>query len=68
MKDLKASCDKFEDCKFVAEYIQDEKSPWYIKYCNGQFKTCKRHIYCCNKFNTRGKSLPVNFSPTGSLL
>ena len=65
---IKASCDRFEDCPFVQEYIKDEKSPWYIKFCNGNYKTCKRHIYCCNRFNTRGKSLPVNLAPTGSLL
>lgn len=65
---MQASCDRFDNCLFVQEYIKDEKSPWYIKFCNGQYKKCKRHIYCCNKFNTGGKSLPVNFSPTGSIL
>ena len=68
MVNLEAKCEKFPECKFAQEYIRDNKSPWYIKFCNSNFKACRRHIYCCNKFNTKGKSLPVNYAPTGSLL
>ena len=65
---MTAKCDMFENCIFVQEYIQNEKSSWYIKFCNDNYKSCKRHIYSCNRFNINGKSLPINLAPTGSFL
>lgn len=65
---MTSKCTKFNKCKFANLYIKNNKSPWYIKYCNNEYRKCKRHIYCCNKFNTRGKSIPENYAPTGSLL
>jgi len=61
-------CNDYENCEFAAYYIKSEKSPWYIKFCNGDYKTCRRHIYNHNRYKTEGKSLSTNYSPTGSLL
>ena len=68
MEDLEALCDRFKECQFVKLYVENEKSPWYKKYCNSNFRQCKRHIYCCNRYQTKGKSLPKNMAPTGSFL